>query len=148
MLRLVGWSVSVVVCCVSLCVVVVVERRVCCTLKTSVCPSKTPPCVCSKRLRVYRHHAHMLKHMCAWCRYTRGRFERTHTETLWMDTRRAGVGHRQFCSPKFAHGELSRAPEVHQRNPWISPILSLRTGRTRHVPDFSNHSLCLMKLSS
>ena len=23
-------------------------------------------------------HAHMLKHMCAWCRYTRGRFECTH----------------------------------------------------------------------
>ena len=26
---------------------------------------------------MYRHHAHMLKHMCAWCRYTRGRFECT-----------------------------------------------------------------------
>ena len=36
------------------------------------------PCVASKRPRVCRHHAHMLKHMCAWCRYTRGRFERTH----------------------------------------------------------------------
>ena len=38
------------------------------------------PCVRSKRSkrpRVYRHHVHMLKHMCAWCRYTRGRFEWT-----------------------------------------------------------------------
>ena len=40
--------------------------------------SKRFPCVDSKRPRVYRHHAHMLKHMCAWCRHTRGRFECTH----------------------------------------------------------------------
>ena len=38
-----------------------------------------------KRPRVYRHHAHMLKHMCAWCRHTRfecthgGRLVHTHT---------------------------------------------------------------------
>ena len=35
-----------------------------------------------KRPRVYRHHAHMLKHMCAWCPYTRKRFERTHGDVL------------------------------------------------------------------
>ena len=29
--------------------------------------------------RLYGHHAHMCFNMCAWCRYTRGRFERTHT---------------------------------------------------------------------
>ena len=40
--------------------------------------TKRPPCVNAKRPRVYRHHAHMLKHMCAWCRHTRGRFECTH----------------------------------------------------------------------
>ena len=45
---------------------------------SSVCPSQKPPCVDSKRPRVYRHHAHMCYHMCAWCRYTRGRFESTH----------------------------------------------------------------------
>ena len=39
---------------------------------------KTPPCVDSKRPRVCRQHAHMLKSMCAWCRYTRGCFESTH----------------------------------------------------------------------
>ena len=39
--------------------------------------------------RVYRHHAHMLKHMCAWCRHTQGRFECTqggrfvHTHTFF-----------------------------------------------------------------
>ena len=35
-------------------------------------------CVRPKRHHVYRHHAHMLKHMCAWCRYTRRRVEWTH----------------------------------------------------------------------
>ena len=40
------------------------------------------PCVHSKRHRVYRHHAHMLKHLCAWCRYTRRRFERTHGDVF------------------------------------------------------------------
>ena len=39
---------------------------------------KRPPCVDSKRPHVYRHHAHMLKHMCAWCRHKRGRLECTH----------------------------------------------------------------------
>ena len=48
------------------------------TLLPPVGPFKTSPCVHSKRPRVYRHHAHMLKHMCAWCRQTRGRFECTH----------------------------------------------------------------------
>ena len=43
---------------------------------------KTPPCVRSKRPRVYRHHVHMLKHKSARCRYTLGRFERTHGGVL------------------------------------------------------------------
>ena len=36
--------------------------------RPSVCAFKTPACVRSKRPRVYVHHAHMLKSMCAWCR--------------------------------------------------------------------------------
>ena len=47
--------------------------------KNGVSPDKMPPCVRSKRPRVYRHHAHMLKHMCAWCRCTRGAFWTCHT---------------------------------------------------------------------
>ena len=43
-----------------------------CTLKTSLC--------------VYRHHAHMLKSMCACCRHTRGRFESTHGGVLSLHT--------------------------------------------------------------
>ena len=36
-----------------------------------------PNCMAS-RLCHRRVRAHVFQHMCAWCRYTRGRFERTH----------------------------------------------------------------------
>ena len=49
------------------------------------CPFKTCPCVRSKRLRVYRHHAYMFQHVrvvpvYTWTfwTYTRARFEWTH----------------------------------------------------------------------
>ena len=45
-------------------------------------------CVRSTRPRVYRHHAHMLKRMCAWCRYTQRRVEWTHGR----EVRRGGEG--------------------------------------------------------
>ena len=51
---------------------------------------KKPPCVDSKRPRVYRHHAHMCYHMRAWCRYTQGRFESTHGGFLDGHTGRDG----------------------------------------------------------
>ena len=47
-----------------------------------LCRFKTSPCGRSKRPRVDPHHAHMCFNMCAWCRYTRGRFERTHWHVL------------------------------------------------------------------
>ena len=50
----------------------------CGTLKTPCVDSKRFPCVDSTRPRVCRQHAHMLKHVCACCRHTRGRFESTH----------------------------------------------------------------------
>ena len=40
--------------------------------------SKRPLSLDSKRLRVYRHHAHMCFNMSAWCRHTRRRFESRH----------------------------------------------------------------------
>ena len=55
--------------------------RVACVVwhaENPVCPFDAPPCVHSKRPRVCRQHAHMLFNMCAWCRCTRGRFERAH----------------------------------------------------------------------
>ena len=115
--------------------------------------AEKPSCVDSKRPRVYWHHTHMCHHMCAWCRYTRGRIESTHEGFLDRHTgERRGEegerreGHRQFCSPKFAHKFARASERFTERNPWFLPIQGLRTGREQHVPASSNHSLYLMKL--
>ena len=54
-------------------------------MRCGVARSKTP-CVESKRPRVCRHHAHMLKHMFVWCGYTQGRFGRIHGDVLNLQT--------------------------------------------------------------
>ena len=50
-------------------------------------------------------------------------------------------GHRQFCLPKFAHVGLSRASDVHRRNPWIFPIFKFekrsRTTCSRFLQSFA-----------
>ena len=51
-----------------------------------VCTFKTSPFVPAPR-------AHVLKDVCAWCRYTRGRFERTHGDVLSGDTEFRSVSH-------------------------------------------------------
>ena len=66
---------------------VVVCVCVCCgTLKKlkekSVWIQKRLRVCIQKRPRVCRHHVHMCFNMYAWCRYTRGRFERTHGDVL------------------------------------------------------------------
>ena len=99
-----------------------------------------PPCVHSKRPRVSRQHAHMLFNMCAWCRHTRVRFAWTH----------GGQGGAIVTSAyqNFALVRSSLGPRGPPRNQWILPIFSMRTGREQHVADFSNSSLCLIKLFS
>ena len=57
----------------------------------SVCAFKTSPFVPAPR-------AHMLKHVCAWCRYKRGRFERTHGDVLSGHT-----GFFQCATPHTTH---------------------------------------------
>ena len=52
----------------------------------SMCTFKTSPFVPAPR-------AHMLKHLCAWCRQTRGRFERTHGDVLSGHTGFFSVSH-------------------------------------------------------
>ena len=89
-----------VVCvCVGVCGVCVLGCVLCVarlgTRKTPVCMLKTSPCVGSKRIR-----------MCAFCRHTRRRFERTHGDVLNAHTEERGerkgeAGHRQFCLPKW-----------------------------------------------
>ena len=66
----------------------------------SVCPFKTPPCARSKRPRVYRHHAHMLKHLCACCQHRWGRFECSHADVLDGHT---GVTHRETRTRTDTH---------------------------------------------
>ena len=66
--------------------------------------SKTPPCVHTKRTRVYRHLAHMLKHMCAWCWHTRGRFE-PHT------------GFSTFLQRAATHTHTHHTPNTHTHTP-------------------------------
>ena len=65
---------------------------------------KKPPCVDSKRPRVYRHHAHMCQNMRAWFRYTRVRSECTHGGFFGQTHGERGRGcHRQFCLPRLVH---------------------------------------------
>ena len=89
----------------------------------------------------------MCFNMCAWCRYTRGRFDSTHGGRF-VHAHGGARGHRLFCLPKFAHVWLSRDSEVHQRNQCIFTIFRLRISREQHVADSSNHSLSLIKLFS
>ena len=137
----IGWL--VLLCVVVVVVVVVVMWRAWRgTLKTPVCPSKTPPCVRSKSPRVCGHHAHMLKHMCAWCPHARGR-------------KHGGVsgGHTEGVVASSVYQNLpTEGYHVPQRftkqtfGPF--PFSSLRKGREQHVPDSSYHSLYLIKLLS
>ena len=73
---------------------------------------KKPPCVDSKRPRVYRHHARMCPKHARGAGTHGGRFERTHGgfldgHTACMETGREEGGkggvHRQFCLPRLVH---------------------------------------------
>ena len=48
-------------------------------------------------------HAHMLKHMCSCCQYTRGRFERTHGDVLSGHTGFFSVSHTTHHTPHRTH---------------------------------------------
>ena len=66
----------VVLCCVCgvVCRVWHAEKPRVSTQHVSVCTFKTSPCVAPR--------AHMFQHVCAWCRYKRRRFERTHGDVF------------------------------------------------------------------
>ena len=91
---------------------------------------KKPPCVDSKRPRVYRHHAHMCYHMRACCRYTRGRFESTHGGFWDGHTEERGGKEGEgrgvtisSANHETAHVELSRALErFTERTPGSYPF--------------------------
>ena len=164
------WCVCVCVCVCGVCCALCVVCGVCCACcvccvccacwcvlcgaawhaeNTPVCRSQTPPCVRSGRLRVYWQHAHM----CSTC----VRFASIHGDVLNVHTEASLNPHTRWRGGSSPVLLTKRKPTKgfhlpqrgsHQRNPWILPIKSLRIGRTRHVPDSSNHSLYLMKLLS
>ena len=123
---------------------------VCCgTLKKPVCGFKNASVCTFKRPRVCRHHAHMCFNMKAWCRYTRGRYERAHGDVLspHTESRGEGVGHRQFCLPNLPTLVITSFRGSPKKLLDLSHS-SLRKDREQHVPDSSNYSLYLMKLFS
>ena len=144
-----------VMLCVVLCGVVVLLVVVVCVLcvmrhaektwKNPYVDSDTPLCVHSIRPRACWHHAHMCFNMCAWCGYTRVRFVCTHGRRVGIHTRRSSPS---LLTKKRSRRGLTWPREIHQRNPWILHIFSLRNDREQHVPDSSNHSLSLIKLTS
>ena len=73
----------------------------------SVCRFKTSPCV--------PDHAHMLKHVCAWCWYTRGRIERTHGD-VWS-------GHTGFsaCHTPHTPQHKTQHTTTHHNNTTTTP---------------------------
>ena len=93
----------------------------------AVCPFKTCPCVRSKRPRLCRHHAHMCFNMCAWCRYTRGRFERTYGVVLNGHTGVFPVCHTTHTTHHHTH-----PPQHHNTRP---PHTTTHTTTTpQHAP--------------
>ena len=82
--------------------------------------SKITCCTDEKRLRVYvqnvpvlyRHRAHMLKHVCAWCWHTRASFERTHGDVL--------SGHTEFFSVSHTTHHTAHTPQ-HKHNTTTRP---------------------------
>ena len=105
----------------------------CGTLKLPVCRFKTPPCVHSKRPRVYRQQ----------------RFERTHGDVLNLHTE--GGGEAGVITVSSAYPNLPGYHVLQRFNTETLgsfPFSSLRIGREQHVPDSSNHSLYLIKLFS
>ena len=72
--------------------------------------AEKPPCVHSKRLRAYRHHAYMCFNLCA-CRHTRRRFECKHG-----DFQRATPHHNH----NHSHNDTHHRPH-HRHNTTTRP---------------------------
>ena len=125
-----------------------------------MCRFKTSPCMPAQR-------AHVLKHVRV-VPVQLGHFERTHGDVFeWTH---GGVFIVNKCFSTFLehlkrmwgsslianflltkicpHRVITCFRGSPKSNHWILPTLSLRTGRTRNVPNSSNHSLYLIKVLS
>ena len=73
--------------------------------------------------------------MYAWCRYTRGRFQRTHGDVLNPHT--DGMLSSSVLLTKICQRMvITFPPEVHQRNFWIFPILKFEQRSRTTCPRF------------
>ena len=106
------------------------------------CDTLKITCVRPKRPHVNRPYARMLKHIRAWCQYTRGRFGRTHGDVLEGYT----MGSGEKGSSSILLTKICPRRVMCFRG--TSLLFGLRMGREQHVPDSSDHSLFLMKLFS
>ena len=76
------------------------------------------------------------------CAGTHGDVSNVHTGTFSMDTRRAGGVIVSSAYQNFAHVGLSRASEVHQRNPTFFPIFKFKNrSRTTCSPFLQSFAL-------
>ena len=81
----------------------------------SVCTFKTTPFVPAQR-------AHMFQHVCAWCQYKRGRFERTRRRVEWTH----GV------SKRVTHDTPHHTNNTTQHNTTQHNTTQHNTTRTQH----------------
>ena len=91
--------------------------------------SDTPPCLQSKRHRVYRHHVHMCSYMWTCCWHTRGRFECTHGGVLNPHT-----GFSTFFQRATTHTHTKHTPR-----PPTTPRPQRHTHTTQHT---TSHGDC------
>ena len=99
-----------------------------------------------KRLRVYVQNVPVCIGTTRTCLTTFARVASKHGDVLKVHTEAFLKLHTGVIASSAYQEKPTRASEVHQRNPWMFPILSLRIDREQHVPDSSNHSLYLIKL--
>ena len=119
----------VCVLCVVRVGVVVVVCGVWCVFGVWCGTQKKPPCVDSKRPRVFRHHARMCQNMRAWWRYTQGRLESTHGGFLDGHTGRGGGEGKGVLLTKIGPRSYHLLERFTERNHWMLQISSLRIGR-------------------
>ena len=137
-LRLMSWSCCCgVSCCVMSCCVVLV---LCCVTvwhaeNFSVSTQKRTPCVHSQCARGAGTHRDALN---------------VHTEGGVLSGHTEGRGRVRSSPVLLTTNGPRRLITCPRGSPkvscWILPNLSLRIGREQHFPDFSNHSLYLIKL--
>ena len=82
-----------------------------------VCTFKTSPFVPAPR-------AHVFQHVCAWCRYTRGLFERTHGDVL--------SGHTEFRSVSHTNTHTHINTHINTHNTNTTPHHTTTQHNTTH----------------